>query len=45
MFSLILTTIITSLPQLKKNSKIITTVPSTLKVNAPLDIKKQLLIT
>ena len=39
MFSLILTTIITSLPLLTKNPLIITPVPSTLKVNVPSDIK------
>ena len=44
MFSLILTTIITSLPPLTKNPQVITHVPSTLKVNAPSDIKKQLLV-
>ena len=43
MFLLILTIIITSLPLLKKNP-LLTPLPSTLKVNAPLDIKKQLLI-
>ena len=43
MFSLILTTI-TSLPPLTKNPLVITLVPSTLKVNAPSDIKKQLFI-
>ena len=40
MFSLILTTI-TSLPPLTKNPLVITPVPSTLKVNAPSDIKKK----
>ena len=45
MFSLILTTIITSLPLLTKKPLIITPILSTLKVNAPSDIKKQLLIT
>ena len=45
MFLLILIVIITSLPLLTKNPLIITPVPSTLKVNAPSDIKKQLLIT
>ena len=44
MFSLMLTTIITSLPPLKKTPLVITPVPSTLKVNAPSDIKKQLFI-
>ena len=45
MFSLILTTIITSLPPpTKKNPLVITPVPSTLKVNAPSDIKKQLFV-
>ena len=44
MFSLILTTIITSLPPLTKNPLVITPVPSTLKVNAPSDIKKQLFV-
>ena len=44
MFSLILTIIMTSLPLLTKTPLIITPVPSTLKVNAPSDIKKQLLI-
>ena len=39
MFSLILTIIITSLTLLTKNPLIITPVPSTLKVNAPSDIK------
>ena len=43
-FSLMLTTIITSLPPLTKNPLVITPVPSTLKVNAPSDIKKQLFI-
>ena len=45
MFSLILTTIITSLPLLTKDPLIITPESSTLKINAPSDIKKQLLIT
>ena len=41
MVSLILTIIIiTSLPLLTKNPLIISPVPSTLKVNAPSDIKK-----
>ena len=44
MFSLILTTIITSLPSPTKNPLVITPVPSTLKVNAPSDIKKQLFV-
>ena len=45
MFSLILTIIITSLPLLtKKKPLVITPVLLTLKVNAPSDIKKQLLI-
>ena len=44
MFSLILTTIITSLPPPTKNALVITPVPSTLKVNAPSDIKKQLFV-
>ena len=44
MFSLILKTIITSLPPLTKNPLIITTVPSTLKVKAPSDIKKKAII-
>ena len=43
MFSLILTTIITSLPLLIKNPLIITPVPSTLKVNAPSNIKKTII--
>ena len=44
MFSLILTTtIITSLPPLTKNPLVITPVPSTLKVNAPSDIKKTII--
>ena len=42
MFSLILTMIIiTSLPLLTKNPQITTPVPSTLKVNAPSDLKKK----
>ena len=44
MFSLILTTIITSLPPPTKNPLVITPVPSTLKVNSPSDIKKQLFV-
>ena len=40
MFSLILTIMITSLALLTKNPLIISPVPSTLKVNAPSDIKK-----
>ena len=43
MFSLILTTIITSLPPPTKNPLVITPVPSTLKVNAPSDIKKAII--
>ena len=43
MFSLILTTIITSLPPLTKNPLVITPVLSTLKVNAPSDIKKAII--
>ena len=43
MFSLILTIIITSLPLLTKNPLVITLVPSTLKVNAPSDIKKTII--
>ena len=43
MFLLILSTIITSLPLLTKNPLIITPVPSTLKVNAPSDIKKAII--
>ena len=39
MFSLILKTIVTSLPLLTKKPPIITPVPSTLKVNASSDIK------
>ena len=42
-FTLMLTTI-TSLPSLTKNPLVTTPVPSTLKVNAPSDIKKQLFI-
>ena len=47
MFSLILSIEIirTSLPLLTKPPLIMTPVPSTLKVNASSDIKKQLLIT
>ena len=44
MFLLMLTTIINSLPPLTKNPLVTTPVPSTLKVNAPSDIKKQLFI-
>ena len=43
MFSLILLTIINSLPPLTKNLLVITPVPSTLKVNAPSDIKKAII--
>ena len=43
MFSLMLTTIITSLPPLTKNPLVITPVHSTLKVNAPSDIKKAII--
>ena len=43
MFSLILTIIITSQPLLTKNPLVITPVPSTLKVNAPSDIKKAII--
>ena len=39
----ILTIIITSLPLLTKNPLVITPVPSTLKVNAPSDIKKAII--
>ena len=43
---MLLTIIITLLPLLtKKKTLIITHVPSTFKMNAPSDIKKQLLIT
>ena len=38
-----LTTIITSLPPLTKNPLVTTPVPSTLKVNAPSDIKKAII--
>ena len=44
MFPLILTTIITSLTLLTRNPLIIIPVPSTLKVNAPSDIKKKAII-
>ena len=44
MFSWILTMIISSLPLLTKNPLIITPVPSTLKVNAPSNIKKKAII-
>ena len=43
LLSLILTIIITSLPLLTKNPLVITPVPSTLKVNAPSDIKKAII--
>ena len=44
MFSFIQTIIITSLPLLTKIPQVIAPVPSTFKVNAPSDIKKQLFI-
>ena len=43
MFSSILTILITSLPLLTKNPLIMTPVPSSLKVNAPSDIKKAII--